>query len=71
MGGAVSAQRIIFVCTENSARSQLAEAIWNREHTVLAISVGIAPADELQPRALEVAARRKIDLTGVFPKLVA
>ncbi|MGO8873557.1 MAG: helix-turn-helix domain-containing protein [Acidimicrobiales bacterium] len=67
-GGGLRAQRIIFVCTENSARSQLAEAIWNQRHSVPATSAGIAPATELQPGALEVAARRGIDLTGACPK---
>jgi protein-tyrosine-phosphatase len=68
LGRAVAAQRIVFVCTENSARSQLAEAIWNQRHTVPATSAGIAPADALQPGALEVASRRGIDLTSASPK---
>lgn len=68
LGGGLRAQRIIFVCTENSARSQLAEAIWNQRHSVPATSAGIAPAAQLQPGALEVAARRGIDLTGAYPK---
>jgi len=68
LGGGLQAQRIIFVCTENSARSQLAEAIWNEHHSVPATSAGIAPAAELQPGALDVAARRGIDLTGAYPK---
>ncbi len=62
------ARRIVFVCTENSARSQLAEAIWNERHPVPATSAGIEPAAELQPGALAVAARRGIDLTGAHPK---
>ena len=68
VGGGVTAQRIVFVCTENSARSQLAEAIWNERHIVPATSAGITPSDELQPGALEVAARRGIDLTNAYPK---
>jgi len=68
LGGGVPAQRIVFVCTENSARSQLAEAIWNQRHSVPATSAGIAPAAQLQPGAVEVAARRGIDLTGAYPK---
>jgi len=68
LGGGLRAHRIVFVCTENSARSQLAEAIWNQRHSVPATSAGIAPAAELQPGALEVAARRGIDLTGAYPK---
>ncbi len=68
LGGGVRAQKIVFVCTENSARSQLAEAIWNERHSVPAISAGIAPAAELQPGTVEVAARRGIDLTDAYPK---
>lgn len=67
---AVPAQRIVFVCTENSARSQLAEAIWNQRNTVPATSAGIAPASELQPGVLEAAARRGIDLSSAYPKPV-
>jgi len=68
LGGGVRAQKIIFVCTENSARSQLAEAIWNERRSLPASSAGITPAAKLQPGALEVAARRGIDLTGAYPK---
>lgn len=68
LGAGVQAQRIVFVCTENSARSQLAEAIWNQRHSVPATSAGIAPAADLQPGAREVAARRGIDLAGAHPK---
>lgn len=68
LGGGLRAQRIVFVCTENSARSQLAEAIWNQHHPVPATSAGITPATELQAGAVEVAARRGIDLTGAYPK---
>ena len=68
LGGGVQADRIIFVCTENSARSQLAEAMWNQRHSVPATSAGITPASELQAGALEVAAHRGIDLTGAYPK---
>jgi len=68
VGAGITAKRIVFVCTENSARSQLAEAIWNQRHTVPATSAGITPSDELQPGAIDVAARRGIDLTNAYPK---
>ncbi len=68
LAGGAPAQRIVFVCTENSARSQLAEAIWNQHHSVPATSAGITPAAQLQAGALEVAARRGIDLAGAYPK---
>ncbi len=68
IGTVLRAERIVFVCTENSARSQLAESIWNQRHSVPATSAGITPATELQAGAMEVAARRGIDLTGAHPK---
>ncbi|HXV93148.1 MAG TPA: helix-turn-helix domain-containing protein, partial [Pseudonocardia sp.] len=35
-----AAVRVVFVCTENSARSQLAAALWNGESAVPATSAG-------------------------------
>ena len=35
---------MLFVCTENSARSQLAAALWNARHEVPATSAGTRPA---------------------------
>jgi protein-tyrosine-phosphatase len=67
-GGPVPAQRIIFVCTENSARSQLAEAMWNRGSPILATSAGISPAARLHPGTLRVATRLGLDLTSSHPK---
>lgn len=68
LGNPVQAQRIVFVCTENSARSQLAEAMWNRGNTVPATSAGIAPAARLHPGTLRVATRLGLDLTNSYPK---
>jgi len=65
---AVSAQRVVFVCTENSARSQLAEALWNATHTVKATSAGIDPASDLHPGTFMVAARRGLDLGDAHTK---
>ncbi len=66
--GAIPARRVVFVCTENAARSPLAEVIWNQRHSVPATSAGTEPAAELQPGALEVAAGRGFDLTRARPK---
>ena len=40
----LTASRIVFVCTENSARSQLAAAIWAAASAVPATSAGTHPA---------------------------
>src|SRR5918992_5921537 len=48
---------VLFVCTHNSARSQLAAALWNCKSTVYAESAGTHPADQVHPLAVAVAAR--------------
>ncbi|MFF0268297.1 ArsR family transcriptional regulator [Kribbella sp. NPDC004536] len=50
--------RVAFVCTHNSARSQLAAAIWARRSHVPAVSAGTRPAERVHPRAVKVARRR-------------
>jgi protein-tyrosine-phosphatase len=67
-GRAVQVQRVVFVCTDNSARSQLAEAIWNQRHSVPATSAGMTPAEQLHPGTLQIAADRGLDLTDAVPK---
>lgn len=62
-------ERVLFVCTANSARSQLAEAIWRRTSPVPAASAGIRPADEVNPGALESARRHGLTIdAGVRPR---
>jgi ArsR family transcriptional regulator, arsenate/arsenite/antimonite-responsive transcriptional repressor / arsenate reductase (thioredoxin) len=53
--------RVVFVCTHNSARSQLAAAIWARRSHVPAVSAGTRPAERVHPRAVKVARRRGLD----------
>jgi protein-tyrosine-phosphatase/DNA-binding HxlR family transcriptional regulator len=59
-----TAARVVFVCTQNSARSQLAAAIWSRRSHVPAVSAGTEPAARVHPRALKVARRRGLDPAG-------
>jgi protein-tyrosine-phosphatase/DNA-binding HxlR family transcriptional regulator len=63
----IIARRIIFVCSENAGRSQLAQAIWNQTQRPQAISAGTGPAKRLYPGAIRAAARRGIDLRNVVP----
>jgi protein-tyrosine-phosphatase/DNA-binding transcriptional ArsR family regulator len=49
------APRVVFVCTHNSARSQLAAALWARASRVPVTSAGTRPAARVHPRALAVA----------------
>jgi ArsR family transcriptional regulator, arsenate/arsenite/antimonite-responsive transcriptional repressor / arsenate reductase (thioredoxin) len=49
--------RVLFVCTANSARSQLAAAIWNQLRNIPATSAGTHPGPRIHPRAIAVAER--------------
>lgn len=59
---------VLFVCTANSARSQLAEALWNQVHVVPAQSAGTQPAPRVHPEAVHVARRFDIDLEDARPR---
>jgi protein-tyrosine-phosphatase len=61
---------VVFVCTRNSARSQLAAALWNSTSPVPATSAGTHPAPEIHPGALAVARRRGLALTPQPPRHV-
>jgi protein-tyrosine-phosphatase/DNA-binding HxlR family transcriptional regulator len=56
------ALRVVFVCTHNSARSQLAAALWAQQSPVPAASAGTHPADRVHPRAVAVARSRGLSL---------
>ncbi|MGD9527117.1 helix-turn-helix domain-containing protein [Pseudonocardia sp.] len=64
------AVRVVFVCTGNSARSQLAAALWRAESTVPAASAGTHPAPAVHPGALAVARRRGVPLAAAAPRHV-
>ncbi|MEV0134320.1 helix-turn-helix domain-containing protein [Dactylosporangium sp. NPDC050688] len=54
--------RVVFVCTHNSARSQLAAAIWTDQADIPAASAGTHPAARVHPRAVAVARRHGLHL---------
>ncbi|MEV4639878.1 helix-turn-helix domain-containing protein [Actinoplanes sp. NPDC049548] len=55
-------RRVVFVCTHNSARSQLAAALWaDRAHRPAA-SAGTHPAPRVHPKAVAVARRHGLRL---------
>jgi protein-tyrosine-phosphatase len=64
----VSADAVVFVCTANSARSQLAAALWNSLHEVPATSAGTHPADRVHPRAVAAAEAIGLDLGAARPQ---
>lgn len=55
-------RRVVFVCTRNSARSQLAAALWARRTAVPAASAGTNPARRVHPRAVALARRHGLTL---------
>lgn len=54
--------RVLFVCTANSARSQLATALWRRYSPIPASSAGLRPADRVHRAAVTVARRHGLQL---------
>ena len=59
-------KRVLFLCTGNSCRSQMAEAIVNARMggEWQAVSVGTKPAGYIHPKALEVLSEIGIQHTG-------
>ncbi|GAB3412478.1 arsenate reductase/protein-tyrosine-phosphatase family protein [Flindersiella endophytica] len=53
--GVRTAPRVVFVCTHNSARSQLAAAVWKKRSRIPVASAGTHPADQVHPGAVAVA----------------
>lgn len=66
-GTSPSAQRVVFVCTANSARSQLAAALWARASDVPAASAGTHPAPSIDPGAVRAAERHGVSLAATRP----
>ncbi|WP_462187367.1 MULTISPECIES: arsenate reductase/protein-tyrosine-phosphatase family protein [unclassified Frankia] len=58
------APRVVFVCTHNTARSQLAAAQWTARSSVPAASAGTDPAPAVHPRTIDVARRHGLALTA-------
>jgi protein-tyrosine-phosphatase len=56
------ADRVVFVCTHNSARSQLAAALWRARTGQPAASAGTHPAARVHPRAVRIARRHGLTL---------
>ncbi|MBB5788802.1 protein-tyrosine-phosphatase [Jiangella mangrovi] len=65
------AHRVVFVCTANSARSQLAAALWKRASTIPATSAGTHPADRVDSGALAAARRHDLRMRPARPRRLA
>jgi len=64
------AGRVVFVCTHNSARSQLAAALWRERTGTPARSAGTHPAESVHPGAVAAARRAGLDLADARPRLL-
>jgi protein-tyrosine-phosphatase/DNA-binding HxlR family transcriptional regulator len=60
--------RVLFVCKHNSARSVLAEAIWNSMSDIPAVSAGTDPAPAINPLTLPAAKRAGLVLRTKKPR---
>ncbi len=65
--GATEVPRVVFVCTANSARSQLAAALWQNTSDVPVASAGTHPARKAAPGAVAAARRHGLRLVGRRP----
>ena len=63
---------VLFLCTGNSCRSQMAEGFLREfgGDRFSAISAGTAPAERVHPMAVEVMAEKGIDISNQAPKNV-
>lgn len=59
---------VLFVCSKNSARSQLAAALWTRCTGAPAQSAGTHPATQVHPEAVAAARRGGFDLRATTPR---
>jgi protein-tyrosine-phosphatase len=66
----LTARRVVFVCTHNSARSQLAGALWRRRSRVPMASGGTHPAARVNPEAVAAARRHGLRLGRATPRHV-
>lgn len=62
--------RVLFLCTENSARSQMAEALLRHlsHGTIEAFSAGSQPTEQVHPLAVQVMEHIGIDMSQARPK---
>ena len=61
----------LFVCTRNSARSQLAAVLWSYLTGAPSDSAGTHPSDRVHPGAVAAARRAGLDLAGATPRAIS
>jgi protein-tyrosine-phosphatase/DNA-binding transcriptional ArsR family regulator len=67
-GRSVEPGAALFLCTANSARSQLAAALWHAATGAPASSAGTHPAERVHPGAVAAARRAGLDLGEATPR---
>lgn len=69
----MTGRRVLFLCTGNSSRSQMAEGLmragWGQQYTVL--SAGVRPAGMVHPEAVAVLLELGIDISRQRSKSIA
>jgi protein-tyrosine-phosphatase len=66
-----TASRVIFACSGNKGRSQMAAAFFNQEadpQRARAISAGATPSGTVEPNVLDVMRETGVDLTPSIPR---
>ncbi|MBK8460864.1 MAG: ArsR family transcriptional regulator [Micropruina sp.] len=63
--------KVAFICSHNSARSQLAESYWRSISDIPVVSGGTHPATRVHPGAVRVGRRHGLDLTRARPRLAS
>jgi protein-tyrosine-phosphatase len=63
---------VLFVCVENSFRSQIAEAYFNKyaPEGWIAVSAGIKPAERVHPNAVRLMLEEGIDINHKKPRMI-
>jgi protein-tyrosine-phosphatase len=61
-------QRVLFVCTANTARSPLAAALWRQASDIASGSAGTHPGVEINPKARAAAERHGVTMPDVEPR---
>ena len=70
-GRQLTLEPALFVCTHNSARSQLAAALWMQLTGLEAVSAGTSPGDRIHPGAIASAQRVGLDLADATPRHIS
>ena len=66
--GMLAVPRIVFVCTANTARSHLADALWRQVSDIPSTSAGTHPAARIARGTLATAERHGITLDDIPPR---